>query len=123
MVQGRTIGRPATEKFHSQWNHSDWDAVVKECDPAMFENTPGPKLRKFFSAVHEKLGNNVSAKERGWRTNATTDGTYYIVEYTTQFEKGPGTEKFTWKIDGSEAKLVAYNVNSNLLLDPSLRDN
>jgi Protein of unknown function (DUF3887) len=120
MVHGRKIGGAATEKFHRDWSNSDWDAIVHYCDPAMFENTPEPKLRKFFTAVHDKLGNEQSATEGGWRTNATTNGTFYMVSVNTHFDKGTGTETFTWKIIGDEAKLVGWHINSNALLDPSL---
>jgi hypothetical protein len=122
MIQGRKAGEAATAKFHSDWNNSDWDSIIAYCDPAMFENTPEPKLRKFFAAVHAKLGNQQSAKEGVWRSNATTSGTYFLVNFDTQFEKGSGTESFTWKLYGDQAKLVGWHINSNALLDPSLTE-
>ena len=121
MIVGREAGEAGTTQFHKDWNDAKWDNIVKYCDPQMFESTPEPKLRKFFSAVHDKLGKQVSATQGTWRANASTSGNYYIVEYQTKFEKGDATERFVWRIHGTQAKLAGWNVNSDALLDPSLR--
>jgi hypothetical protein len=45
-----------------------------------------------------------------------TGGTQVVLTYATEFEKGKGTETFTFRGRDDGPKLVGYNINSNKLI-------
>jgi hypothetical protein len=48
--------------------------------------------------------------------NATPTGTFVTLGYDVEFSEGKGQEQFAFKMNGNEARLVNYNINSPLLI-------
>jgi hypothetical protein len=73
-------------------------------------------VTKIFGALSRKLGKVKTADKAGWHVNFHTAGTFVTLGFNTQFEKGPGTEQFVFRVSDGKARLVSYNVNSAALL-------
>ena len=71
---------------------------------------------KFLGALHGKLGSFKSGKTTGWNVNVGTGGHMVTLTREAQFEKGPGTEQFVFRVQGERAVLAGYHVNSRLLI-------
>jgi hypothetical protein len=115
-----TEGKPAAEKaiieFHSMLDDGRFEEIYDRADKALQESASREQMLKILNAVHTKLGKVKGASEQSWHIgnfNLTT--TVTIVEETT-FENGKGTETFTYVIDGNEARLAGYYINSSDLI-------
>lgn len=71
---------------------------------------------KLLTVFHSKLGSFKNGKTVGWNDNETTSGHFVTLNIDAAFEKGPGTEQFVFRVDGSRALLVGYHLNSDLLI-------
>jgi hypothetical protein len=67
---------------------------------------------KFLTAIHDKLGSVKNAQSTGWNVNYRTTGIVIAISYKTEFEKGSGTETFSYAISGGTAVLLGYHINS-----------
>ncbi len=74
-------------------------------------------MLKFFAAIHNKLGNAGDASRSTININATTNGTFLRVSYSTKYDKGTAEETFTWRkgVTG-DLTLVGYHIQSNALI-------
>jgi uncharacterized protein DUF4019 len=71
---------------------------------------------KLLTGLHAKLGSFRSATTTNWNDNVNTGGQYVTLTRQAQFERGPGTEEFVFRIESSHAVLAGYHVNSNVLV-------
>lgn len=71
---------------------------------------------KLLTGLHAKLGSFRSGKTTNWNDNAGTGGHYVTLTRQAQFERGPGTEEFVFRIENGRAVLAGYHVNSNVLV-------
>jgi hypothetical protein len=71
---------------------------------------------KLLTGLNSKLGAFKSGKTLNWNVNVGTAGTYVTLNRDAQFERGPGTEEFVFRIEGDRAILAGYHVNSNVLV-------
>ncbi|MBD3728378.1 MAG: DUF4019 domain-containing protein [Sphingomonadales bacterium] len=102
--------------FHSELNDGDFAAIWREADEQMHSSASREKFDRFLGAVHTKLGRAGASKQAGWRVNATPGGTFVILNMETQFERGKGTETFTFRRSGDDIKLVGYYIVSDELI-------
>jgi hypothetical protein len=115
-----TEGKPAAEKaiteFHSLLDGGRFDEIYDGADKALKDSASREQMLKILNAVHVKLGKVKSTAEQSWHIgnfNLTT--TVTIVDETT-FESGKGIETFTYIIDGNQARLAGYYINSTELI-------
>jgi len=66
--------------------------------------------------VEGKLGGVKETTKNGWNVNFQPSGTFVVLGFKTQFEKGVGEETFTYRISDRDALLVGYRINSNTLI-------
>jgi outer membrane lipopolysaccharide assembly protein LptE/RlpB len=113
---GFTKGKPAAEKaiahFHDLYNQGKLDAIWKEADPAFRSAASRQKYDEFMAAVQRKLGKVSSTVNNTWNVSATNLKTTVYMTQQTTFEKGQGTESFTFALDGTNAVLAGYNIQS-----------
>lgn len=103
-------------RFHQAFDESRYDQIYDEAAPVFQQTKPKADLIHFIDVVHQKLGAVKSSSRSGWRDNVNTDGHTYVTAYATVFEKGSGTETFTYLIVDGRPKLVGYNINSDALV-------
>ena len=93
---GFTKGKPAAEKAITQFR----TASTKQ------------KYEELMAAVQRKLGKVTSTSNSGWRVQSFNLQTTVLMSQNTTFEHGQGTESFTFALNGTNAALVAYNIQS-----------
>ena len=113
---GITSAKPKAEAavsvFHDQLNAADSDAIWNGATDKFHDSTPRPKFDKFIQAVHSKLGRVTGTSNAGWRVGNFNFKTTVVLQQKTTFERGSGTETFTYVLYGDDVKLEAYNVQS-----------
>ena len=102
--------------FHNALNNGQFDQIYNATGPEFKAASTRVDFVKILTAVHRKLGNFRSGKTDTWNDNATTSGTYVTLEREAQFDRGPAQEQFVFKMDGPNAVVVGYHINSNTLI-------
>ena len=84
-----------------------------------WQHTNDQEWNRIKSLVSKALGDIKSYSLISWNveTKANTSelsGTFVVLVYDTEYEKGKGQETLTWhkKLTGSDYKIIAYNINS-----------
>ena len=102
----------AVRRFHSQLDTGAYESIVRDSDTAFQKADSPEELLKFLAGVHSKLGTSRSFIRGGIFVNASTNGTFIKVDYTTEFQKGSAVEVFTWRKATDGLKLVGYHIES-----------
>lgn len=108
--------KAATEGFRARWLSRSYTEIYRQAAPEFRASGSEEQFTKLINAIHRKLGQWRSAEEPTWVVSTGTAGTMVMLGYKSQFEKGPATEQFVWRIKGGEARLVSYHVNSPISL-------
>jgi len=115
-----TEGKPAAESavstFHAQLNDGQFDSIYEASDQMLKDATSHEDILKLFNAVHNKLGNVTDSKAVNWQVGNYNLTTTVTMVYETTFEKGKAVENFVFVIDGKQAKLAGWHINSNELI-------
>jgi hypothetical protein len=111
-----TKGKPAAEaaiiRFHQQMNEGRFEEIWNEAHEKFRGASSKEKYLEFMSAIERKLGKVQSSKNAGWKVNTVNFTTVVLMNQSTTFEKGSGTETFTFEMEGEKALLVGYNIQS-----------
>jgi Protein of unknown function (DUF3887)/Protein of unknown function (DUF4019) len=116
LTKGKEQAGRAVEKFHGQFNAAQYSEIYQQGDDKFKEAVTEAEFTELLEAVRRKLGTVGNANQAGWRVNATTMGTVVVVGYETQFSEGKGSEQFSFLINGEQANLLRYDINSPLLI-------
>jgi hypothetical protein len=116
LTKGKEVATKAVDTFHQQLNDSKFTEIYSAATPAFKTSAKEADFMKFIQAVHRKLGAYKTGTQSGWRTNATTSGTFVVLTYNSDFEQGSAVETFTFVVSGESATLQGYNVNSQALI-------
>ena len=103
-------------QFHAALNAGQHAEIYDSSANDMKSSITKEQFVAFLAGVQRKLGHFQSGKTIGWNVNSTTGGTFVTLNREAQFEKGPGTEEFVFRMQGDRATLAGYHINSNLLL-------
>src|ERR1044072_253541 len=113
---GLAKGKPAAEKaiahFHDLYNKGKLEDIWKEADPAFRTAATRQKYDDLMTVVQRKLGKASSTVNSSWNVSTFNLKTTVHMTQQTTFEKGQGTESFTFALDGTNAVLVGYNIHS-----------
>jgi hypothetical protein len=114
--QGLTEGKASSEKaiahFHELYNKGNLDQIWQEAGSEFRNASPRADYDELFGAEQRKLGNVVSTTNSGWNVQTFNLVTNVSLIQDTIFEHGKGTESFTFKMDGTNALLVGYHIQS-----------
>ena len=102
--------------FHSDLNAGNFDKIYDGTGPEFKAVSTKDKFTQILKVVHSKLGGFKNGKSVGWNDNVTTNGHFVTMNYDANYEKGPASENFVFRVSGSEATLVGYHVNADALL-------
>ena len=106
----------AISSFHADLNAGNFDKIYDRSGSELKTATPKDKFTKILNAVHSKLGSFKSGKSDGWNDNVTTGGHFVTISYQASYDKGSAAENFVYRVDGNQAVLAGYHVNSDALL-------
>ena len=111
---------PAAESaiaaFHADLDGGNFEKIYVGSDAELKAATSKELFGKILSGVHSKLGLFKNGKSVGWNDNASTGGHYVTINYEAAYQKGSAQENFVYRINGKQAALVGYHVNSEALL-------
>jgi hypothetical protein len=110
------MAQKAVEEFHHRLDIGKDELIVKEAEPEFLNSTGAQTAHAFLVRIRTKLGSPVLAKAIDIRVNHMPKETFIIAKYRTGFEKGTADENFTWRVREGKPRLMAYFINSPLLL-------
>jgi hypothetical protein len=116
LTKGKEFGERAVAKFHDQFNSEQYHEIYVQSDEGFRKAASEADALALFEAVHRKLGMVKNSTQTGWHVNATPMGTMVNLVYDVEFSEGKGSEQFVFRVNGDEALLYNYNVNSPLLI-------
>ena len=106
----------AVDAFHQQFATGQYDAIIFDSDPDWTRATGPETTRKFFARIHRKMGVCSYQGPLGWSANTGSNATLVVLGYQARCEHGLMREKFTLRVTNNNARVVAYNATSDLLL-------
>ena len=112
ITKGKAVAEKAIAQFHQSYNQGKLDEIWKEADSKFRAASSKQKYDEFMGAVQRKLGKVASTSNTGWKVKSFNLKTTVFMNQKTVFEKGQGTESFTFAIDGTNAVLVGYSIQS-----------
>jgi len=108
--------KTAIAHFHELMEQQRYGQIYEESADQNKKATTEQQFTKLLAAIHDKLGDAKNAQSTGWNVNYRPTGTVITLTYKTEFEKGSGTETFTYAMSSGTALLLGYRINSTDLL-------
>ncbi|MEP6901192.1 MAG: DUF3887 domain-containing protein [Actinomycetota bacterium] len=115
-TKGKAAGEKAVENFHAQLNAEKFDEIYERSSKEFKVSDSKENIIKFFQTVHKKLGTVNKSSSQGWHVNTTPTGTVITMNYETEFSNDTATESFVFYMDGEQAQLVNYKIDSKKLI-------
>lgn len=112
MLKGKSLAEPEVAKFHARLNQKKFAEIYTTAHEDFRKAATKEKVVELFSAIDRKLGTAKSWTTKTWNTRTINLTTTAVLVVDTVFEKGAGTETFTFRISDDSATLVGYNINS-----------
>jgi len=112
VIKGKPAAQRAVVEFHDLFNQGKFDEIWKDADPKFRDASTRQKYDEFIGAVSRKLGKVTSTSNAGWNIKSVNFKTTIVMTQKTVFENGGGTEIFTFALDGTNAVLLCWNVQS-----------
>lgn len=106
----------AVERFHTMLDAGQFQDIYAESADDLKKVTTQEKLTALLEAVHRKLGVMKSSMKQSWNVNYHTSGTFITLIYATVYQGGDAREQFMYRLEGADAKLAGYYINSDALI-------
>jgi PBP1b-binding outer membrane lipoprotein LpoB len=116
MAQDKSVAEGAVNDFHQRLDKGDFEGIYSAAHPDFKAASTKKDFVALLAAVHRKLGNFQSDEETNWNINSSNFTTTVVLVYKTKFDNGDGVETFTYRIQGDQALLYSYNINSPTLI-------
>jgi len=112
LAKGKAASETAIAHFHELYNQGKTEQIWKEASPKFQVACPREKFDPFMGALQRKLGKVVSTSNDGFNVKSINFTTTVNVTQNTIFEQGQGSESFSFVMDGTNAVLLGYNIQS-----------
>jgi hypothetical protein len=116
MFKGKRAAEQGVAVFHRLYNEGKLKEIYDTSHSKMKAATPEKELIEFLDAVLRKLGKVTETKNAGFNVGTFNFVTTVVLTQNTTFEHGSGAEVFTFEMNGDNAVLVGYNINSKDLV-------
>jgi hypothetical protein len=103
-------------RFHTDLAAAKYDQIYSEASDDLKKATGQEEFVKLLRAVNTKLEPIRESNRTGFNMNLNTSGHFVTLAYDTKFEKGKGTEQFTYRVTGGKTLLAGYHILSNDLI-------
>lgn len=107
-----TLAEAAADDFHLKFNLGRFRDIYTAAHPDFKSSMSEADFIKLCEAMQRKLGQFRSATHGAWRISGHGADTRVAVTLDSVFEKGKGTETFTFRIDGPACTMKEYHINS-----------
>jgi hypothetical protein len=111
-IKGKSVAEPQIAVFHERLDAQKFDEIYTTAADEFRSAAPKERVLKLFSAIEKKLGKVKSSSTTNWNVKTFNLVTTVVLVEETKFEKGTGTETFTFHVSGDKAELVGYHINS-----------
>lgn len=111
------LAQAGIDDFHQKLNAGQFDAIYDHASPVLKATTPQTDMVRLFAAIHRKLGPFKSGSAGSWNDNVNTSGHFITIGYSAVYAGGAADESFVYRIDGGQALLAGYHVNSLALIE------
>lgn len=111
-INGLSIAEPKVEEFHQQLKNAEYDRIYESTHEEFKKATTKEKFTQMLEAIRRKLGAVKNTQAVNWKVNTKNFRTYVMIVQETEFEKGKGTETFTFSVADDDARLIGYYINS-----------
>ena len=99
-------------EFHARYDGGRFDEIWQGSAPAMKRASGRDELAWFFADMKEQLGETVGTERTSVQVSTTDGVTTTVMVQATRFERGTGTETFTFESNEPDPLLVAYHIDS-----------
>ena len=113
---GRDEAKRGVAEFRARVSQHAYSDVYANADAGLREAVTQEKFVELMAAIERKLGTWQSAADPVWNFTRGTNGHFVKLTYQSQFTRGPVVEEFVWRIQNTQSTLLAYHVNSPLLV-------
>ena len=103
-------------RFHEMLSGGLFEELYDGSSRELKQATSKDDFVALLDAVNRKLGQVRSASKLSRNVNYHTSGTFVTLMYETVFAEGEGTETFIYRLNGDEALLAGYRINSTDLI-------
>ena len=114
-LAGAKVAKQSVDRFHSQFNRSEYHEIYVGATEEV-RGAGEPDTNAFLGKVHEKLGDFLHSDEPAYFANVSNNGTFVTLTDRADFTRGEAQEKFVWRIDGGQARLLDYRIDSRDLI-------
>lgn len=113
-IETRAQGEAATERFHTQFNGGQFEAIYAAADPDFQKTGTARQLGAFFDKYLAQLGSfQRVAQPRAWTAMWTTwGGTLVTLTDESTFALGSAQEVFVWRVRKGTCTLLTYTINN-----------
>lgn len=112
---GTASSEKAVERFHQQFNDGQFDDIYSGGSKEFKDAAPQNDFVAMLRHINGRLGKMKSKSLGSWGIRTVGIGSVVELKYDTEFENGPGKEKFTFLMVNDEPKLLGYEVEADKL--------
>jgi hypothetical protein len=108
----------AVNRFHTGLSGGQYADLCKASEANAFLSVSSLPCPLFLAYVHDHLGNVVEAKRTQLPVEDGRPAGEPVrvgLDYETRYEHGEAREHFEWRVEGAQATLIAYRVESGAL--------
>ena len=116
MFKGKKAAEQGVAAYHRLYNEGKLKEIYDTSHSKMKAATPEKDFMDFIDAVQRKLGKVTQTKNAGFNVGTFNFVTTVVLTQNTTFEHGSAAETFTFEMNGDNAVLVGYNINSKDLI-------
>ncbi len=122
-VEQLEISEQKIDRWQATYNRGDAGALYGQTSPAFRDEITREQMDELVALVIERMGKVESSERAGFNVKSNNGVTTTIVTMTTTFEKGEGTETFTFQGGGDDTGLMGWEVDSpNFLKQPEVSE-
>jgi len=110
--RSKTVSDVSVARFHSLYNDGRIEQIYAESSAGFRELSSFREFNRLMTAVEQKLGKVTSSVNTNWKVTAFNLRTSVVMVQITQFDRGTAKETFTFHIEGDNAVLFGYFIDS-----------
>ena len=110
------MAQKAVDRFHNQLNAENYQQIYSQSHKEFQDSIGESKAIEYFSAARRKLGKVQGAQLNNWEANNANGRTLIALFYQTRFDEDSAREEFIWLVNGNDAVLFRYNIDSPTLV-------
>ncbi|MEI7685076.1 MAG: hypothetical protein WCL32_08620 [Planctomycetota bacterium] len=116
MLKGKGAAEQSVAEFHQLYNDGKLAEIYSTGHSKLRGATTEKDFLEIVGVMQRKLGKVTQTSNAGFNVRTINFTTTVVLNQSTTFEQGAGTETFTFQMEGDKAALVSYNINSKDLI-------